>query len=312
MVRYVVGRLLGIVGVLVAVSVITFLMMHAVPGGPFDAAPQQEMPIPEHIRARLLRMYNLDKPIHVQYLSYMEHAVRGDLGVSFHYGEPVTRFLRRSWPTTVQLGLATLIVSLSIGLTVGTLAALRPNSALDRLASLGVVTGLVVPPFVMAVLLILVFSVKLRWLPTGGWGAPRQMILPVFAYASGPAAILARYTRAGLVAALRSDYVRTAHAKGVPRHWVVVRHGLRTALIPLLTVVGPLVAWMITGSFFIETIFRVPGIGSQLTLGIYNRDYPVIMALTLVWASIVALAYLATDLLYVVVDPRVHLAGAAR
>lgn len=312
MLRYVIGRLLGIIGVLLAVSIITFLMMHAVPGGPFDTAQHQEMPVPEHVREALLRKYNLDKPLYRQYLSYMFHALRGDLGISFRYGEPVIQFLRRSWPATIQLGLATLVVSLAVGLTMGTLAALKPNSRIDYLTSVGVVMGIVTPTFVIAALMIVIFAVKLGWLPTGGWGTPKQMIMPVIAYASGPAATIARYTRSGLLEALRADYIRTAHAKGLPPRVVFLRHAFKNALIPLLTITGPLVAWMVTGSFFIETIFRIPGIGSQLTLGIYNRDYPVIMALSLLWSSVIALAYLVTDLLYVRVDPRVRLTGGAR
>jgi ABC-type dipeptide/oligopeptide/nickel transport system permease component len=154
--------------------------------------------------------------------------------------------------------------------------------------------------------------VKLQWLPSGGWGSPKQLIMPVAAYALGPTATIARYTRASMLEALRAGYVRTAQAKGLTSRSVVLRHAFRNALIPILTVVGPLVAWMVTGSFFVESIFRIPGIGNQLTLSIYNRDYPVIMAMSLIWCGIIALSYLATDLLYAAVDPRVRLTGGSR
>lgn len=312
MLRYILSRLIGIAAVLIGVSLITFLFMHAVPGGPFDATQRQEIPVPEHIRAALMAKYNLDKPLYQQYLSYVANTLRGDWGVSFRFGEPVTAFIARSWPVTIQLGLVTLAVALVVGVTMGMLAALWPNSWVDYLTSLAVVTNLVTPTFVVAVLLIVVFSVQLRWLPTGGWGTPQQMIMPVIAYALGPAATIARFTRSSMLEALRADYIRTARAKGLPPRTVLVRHAAKNALIPLLTVVGPLVAWMVTGSFFIETIFRIPGIGNQITLSIYNRDYPVIMALSILWSAVIAFAYLITDLLYVLVDPRVRLTGGSR
>lgn len=312
MLRYILSRLIGIAAVLIGVSLITFLFMHAVPGGPFDATQRQEIPVPEHIRAALMAKYNLDKPLYQQYLSYVANTLRGDWGVSFRFGEPVTAFIARSWPVTIQLGLVTLAVALVVGVTMGMLAALWPNSWVDYLTSLAVVTNLVTPTFVVAVLLIVVFSVQLRWLPTGGWGTPQQMIMPVIAYALGPAATIARFTRSSMLEALRADYIRTARAKGLPPRTVLVRHAAKNALIPLLTVVGPLVAWMVTGSFFVETIFRIPGIGNQITLSIYNRDYPVIMALSILWSAVIAFAYLITDLLYVLVDPRVRLTGGSR
>lgn len=312
MLRYMLGRLVGIIGVLLAVSLITFLFMHAVPGGPFDAAQKQEIPLPEHIRTALMEKYNLDKPLYQQYISYVGHALRGDWGISFRFGEPVTAFIARSWPITIQLGLVTLFLALIVGVTMGTLAALWPNSWVDYLTSIAVVTNIVTPTFVVAVLMIVIFSVQLRWLPTGGWGTPQQMIMPVIAYALGPAATIARFVRSSMLEALRADYIRTARAKGLPPRLVVFRHAARNALLPLLTVIGPLVAWMVTGSFFIETIFRIPGIGNQITLGVYNRDYPVIMALSILWSAVIAFAYLITDLLYVWVDPRVRLTGGGQ
>ena len=309
MVRYVVIRVVGIIGVLIAVSIITFLMMHAVPGGPFDASQNQEVPIPQAVRDRLAHEYHLDQPLYRQYLSYMSDVLRGNFGVSFRFGEPVTQFLARSWPVTIELGSMTFVVALVFGLALGTVSALRPNTWIDYLTSFTVVTFIVMPTFVVAILMMIVFSVELRWLPTGGWGSPKQAIMPVVAYALGPTATIARYTRASLVDTLRAHYVRTAQAKGLHQRTVVLRHAFKNALIPMLTVLGPLVAWMVTGSFFIETIFRIPGIGNELTLSIYNRDYPVIMALSLVWCSVIAVAYLMTDLLYAVVDPRVRLTG---
>lgn len=307
--RYVLARLIGIVGVLIAVSIITFLLMHTVPGGPFDTSQQQEMPLPEYIREALVRKYHLDRPLHQQYLSYMSRTLQGDLGISFRYGEPVTEFLQRAWPRTIILGLITLAVSITIGVSFGIIQALRPNTWVDYVMNVVVVTGIVTPTFVVAVLMIAVFAVNLHWFPTGGWGTPKQLVMPVIAFAMASVAGIAKYTRASMLEAMRAEYIRTARAKGLHARAVVLRHAFKNALIPLLTIAGPTAASMITGSFFIETIFRIPGIGNQLTLGIINRDYPVIMSLTLIWASLIALTYLATDLLYAFVDPRVKLEG---
>ena len=255
--------------------------------------------------------YNLDKPIYVQYLSYMSHLLRGDFGVSFRYGEPVTDFVKRSWPVTMQLGLITAALSIVLGLIMGLLASLKPNTWLDYVTSVAVVTNIVTPTFVVAILMMYLFSIKLAWFPTGGWGTPKQAVMPVIAYMLAPSAAIARYTRSSMLEVLREDYVRTARAKGLQERAVVIRHAFKNALIPILTIMGPMVASMATGSFFIETIFRIPGIGNQLTFSIYNRDYPIIMALTLLWSGLIAITYLLTDLLYAGVDPRVRL-GAAK
>ena len=311
MARYVLIRVVGIIGVLIAVSIITFIMMHLVPGGPFDVSPDLQIPLPEHIRANLMAKYNLDKPIYVQYLSYMSHLLRGDFGESFRYGEPVTNFIKRSWPITMQLGFMTAALAIVVGLLMGILSALKPNTWLDYVTSIAVVTNIVTPTFVVAILMMYLFSVRLAWFPTGGWGTPKQAVMPVIAYMLGPSAAIARFTRSSMLEVLREDYVRTARAKGLQERSVVIRHAFKNALIPILTILGPMVASMATGSFFIETIFRIPGIGNQLTFSIYNRDYPIIMALTLLWSGLIAITYLLTDLLYATVDPRVRL-GASK
>jgi len=309
--RYILIRVVGIIGVLIAVSIITFIMMHLVPGGPFDSSQDLQIPLPEHIRANLMAKYNLDKPLYVQYLSYMSHMLRGDFGESFRYGEPVTNFIKRSWPITMQLGLTTAALAIVVGLLMGILSALKPNTWLDYITSIAVVTNIVTPTFVVAILMMYLFSIKLAWFPTGGWGTPQQAVMPIIAYMLAPSAAIARFTRSSMLEVLREDYVRTARAKGLEERAVVIRHAFKNALIPILTIMGPMVASMATGSFFIETIFRIPGIGNQLTFSIYNRDYPIIMALTLLWSGLIAVTYLLTDLLYASVDPRVRL-GASK
>ena len=309
MARYVLGRVLGIIGVLIAVSIITFGMMHLVPGGPFDTSEKMQRPLPEYIRNALMEKYNLDKPVYVQYLSYMGRVLHGDFGISFKYGDPVTEVIARGWPTTAKLGLIAIVLSVIVGLAMGLLAALKPNSWLDYLTSVTVVTWIVTPTFVIAILMIYLFSIKLHWFPTGGWGTPKQAIMPVFVFMLAPAAALARMTRSSMLEVLRQDYVRTARAKGLTEGMVVLRHALKNAFLPILTVLGPMIATMITGSFFIETIFNIPGIGNQGTLAVYNRDYPMIMAFTLLWTTLIAVSYLVTDLLYAVIDPRIRIGG---
>jgi ABC-type dipeptide/oligopeptide/nickel transport system permease component len=286
-----------------------FLIIHAIPGGPFDgsASGKLELPIPEHIREKLNAKYGLDQPLVVQYLRYMAGILRGDFGISFRTGEPVTAFIARTWPVTLTLGAIALLFGVPIGIGMGLLAALRPNSWLDYLTSSVVVLTFVTPTFVIAILLIILFSVRLRWLPTGGWGTPQQLILPVFVYTIGIIGGLARFTRAGMVEVLRADYIRTARAKGLAPRTVVLRHAFRNASLSLVTMLGPIAVNMLVGSFFIEAIFRIPGIGAQMTQATYNRDYPVIMALALLWTFLLALAYLVSDLVYSMVDPRIRL-----
>ena len=311
MARYVLGRFAGIIGVLFIVSIMIFLMIHSIPGGPFDAMPttSEFREIPEHIREKLMAKYGLDKPLYVQYFRYMWAALRGDFGISFRYGEPVTDFISRSWPATAQLGLSAMAIGIPIGIGLGILAALRPNTWLDYLTNVVVITTFVTPVFVIAIMSIIIFAVMLRWLPSGGWGEPKQWILPTFVYAVGQIGGMARFTRASMVDAMQAEYVRTARAKGLRERAVVMRHAFRSASLPLVTLLGPMIVNLLLGSFFIEAIFRIPGIGGQITLALYNRDYPVIMALILLWTFAIAIAYLVTDLLYGVVDPRIRVGG---
>ena len=311
MTRYVLGRFVGIIGVLFIVSIMIFLMIHSIPGGPFDAMPttSEFREIPEHIREKLMAKYGLDKPLYVQYFRYMWAALRGDFGISFRYGEPVTDFISRSWPATAQLGLSAMAIGIPIGIGLGILAALRPNTWLDYATNVVVITTFVTPVFVIAIMSIIIFAVILKWLPSGGWGEPNQWILPTFVYALGQIGGMARFTRASMVDAMQAEFVRTARAKGLRERAVVMRHAFRSASLPLITLLGPMVVNLLLGSFFIEAIFRIPGIGGQITLALYNRDYPVIMALILLWTFAIAIAYLVTDLLYGVVDPRIRVGG---
>jgi ABC-type dipeptide/oligopeptide/nickel transport system permease component len=243
----------------------------------------------------------------------MGAALRLDFGIPYQSpGETVAQLIGRTWPVTAHLGVMTIALAFVVGLPLGIIAAVRQNSWVDYLATVFSLFGFITPHFVIAIGFILLFTNVLGWLPTGGWDEPRQWIMPTLAYAAGPSAIIARFTRSSVVEVIGSDYVRTARAKGLSGRMVLLKHVLKNALIPMLTIAGPLAADLITGSFFVETIFRVPGLGKYFTTSIFARDYPMIMACTLLWATVIAVAFLITDTLYSVVDPRIKLGEEAR
>ncbi len=307
MLRYLIGRLLGLLLVFLMVSVVAFLLMHAIPGGPFD---EFQMPLPPAAKANILAKYGLDKPLHEQYFRYMGAALRGDFGYSFQSpDETVAELIGRTWPVSIALGGITVIFGLGTGCFLGMLAALRPNSPLDYGVTLLATLGMTVPNFVIAIWLILIFVVQLRLLPIGGWSSDwRTWVMPVIALGLTPMGIAARYTRASLIEVLSADYIRTARAKGLGESMVVYRHAIKNALIPIITVLGPRIPDLITGTIFVETMFRIPGLGKFFVTSVTQRDYPMIMAVMLLVAVVWGFVYLLTDLLYTVIDPRIRLA----
>lgn len=306
MVAYLLQRLTGLAVVFFLVSIVAFLLMHSIPGGPFDEA---QMPLPPAAKANIMRKYGLDQPLHVQYLNYMGNALRGDFGISFSSpSETVIELIGRTWPVSIALGGSTVLIALGGGIVLGILAAIRQNTWLDYIVTFTATLRLTVPNFVVALWMILVFAVQLKWLPIGGWGDDwRQLIMPMVALGLGPMGIAARYTRASLADVFTSDYIRTARAKGLGEYAVVMRHAIKNALIPIITVLGPMVPNLITGTIFVETMFRVPGLGKFFVTSVTDRDYPMIMAVMLLVAGLWGLVYLLTDLLYTVIDPRVKL-----
>lgn len=303
--RYILVRLGGLAGVLLIVSLVAFTLMHLIPGGPYD---EEKMPLSAEAKANILRSYGLDKPLWQQYLLYVGNALRFDFGYSYQSpGETVTQLIARVWTVSLQLGALTLAVAIPLGLALGILAASHRNSWLDNAVTLLATAGIVLPTFVIGILLILLFSNTLHWLPTGGWEGPETWIMPVIAYALGPAGIIARYTRTCVIEGIDADFVRTARAKGLRDGAIMWRHVLRNAAIPILTIAGPLVPDLLTGSIFIETIFRIPGLGSYFVNSIFQRDYPMIMTLALLAAFVVSVSYLLTDLVYLAIDPRIRL-----
>jgi len=315
MTRYILGRLLSLGFVLIVVSMITFALMHAVPGGPFD---EERQPLPPAAKANIMRKYGLDKPVWQQYVSYMSHALRFDFGIPYQQPTSTVReLIAKTWKVSAQLGLLTILFAFGLGIPIGVYAAYNQNSWMDSSVTFVAMLGITVPNFVVALWLILIFAVRLKWLPMGGWSDAENVvipglfskdwILPVFAYAVGPLSVVARYTRASVVEVIRSDYVRTARAKGLGARAVLWRHVLRNALIPMVTVLGIEIPNLLTGSIFIESMFRIPGLGKYFVTSTFNRDYPMIMALSLLIAALWGLTYLLTDLLYTRIDPRIRL-----
>jgi len=309
MLRYILLRIAGLFGVLLIVSALTFGLMHTVPGGPFDArALEKQQMVPENIKRQLNEKYGLDQPIWKQYVLFVRNAVLLDFGYSMAYpSRTVVGIFKEQWSYSLQLGLLTFIFSVIVGVGLGILSAIKPNSIFDYFGTGVSIFCLVIPSFVFAILLQVIFSVWLGWLPTGGWRTPWHWIMPVLANSLAPILVLQRYTRASMTDAMKANYVRTARAKGLSKTRIMFVHVFKNALTPLLTVGGPLAAGLIVGSFFVESIFRIPGIGFYFVSAIGSRDYPMIMATTLVWTLIISLAYLITDLLYALADPRVTL-----
>jgi oligopeptide transport system permease protein len=288
---------------LFVVAFITFALMHMVPGGPWDRQKELDPQVIENLNAK----YGLDKPFFVQFGTYIWNALHGDLGVSYQYQDrSVTNILMQGFPITATLGITAFALAILIGLPLGMIAALKQNSIVDYISVAFATIFASIPNFVLGIFLVVIFSVQLHWLPTGGWGSIKQIILPAFALAALPSAYIARISRASVLDVVRQDYIRTARAKGLAEHVVLARHVLRNALIPVVTVAGPELAGLITGSFIIESLFSIPGIGRLFVQGVYQRDYGLIMGTVLFYAFAVALVNLAVDILYGAIDPRIR------
>lgn len=305
MLKYTVRRVLLIIPTLFFVLLITFILAHAAPGGPWDAKTENKRQL-EHIVQLNNQKYGLDKPLHEQFVIYLWNAVRGDFGVSFAFRDrPVIEIIGRGFPVSAQLGIQAMLLAIAISIPLGVISALKQNTAVDYGSLFFATVGVSIPSFVLAVFAIYVFAVQFHLLPVTGWGRIENMILPTALLGVGGAAFLTRLTRASMLEVIRQDYVRTARAKGLREQVVIVRHVLKNALIPVATVLGPATAGIITGSFFIEQIFNVPGIGRYFVTSINARDYSMILGIYLLYAFIVTIANLVVDLTYGVLDPRI-------
>ena len=303
MLQYTIRRLLLLIPTMFFVALITFSLAHAAPGSPFDR--NDSRPLPQEAIDRLNRLYGINKPIQEQFILFLGNAVRLDFGSSLVQNRSVNEIIGRQFPVTAQLGIQALLLALAISLPLGVVSAIKQNSPVDYLSLFFATVGYTIPSFVIGIFLIFIFGVTLKWLPIIGWGDVRNMILPTVVLALGPAAFITRLTRASMLEAIRQDYVRTARSKGLREQVVIVSHVMKNAMIPIATVIGPATAGLITGSFIVETLFSVPGIGRQTILSIQQRDYPVIMATALLYAFTIAMANLTVDLVYGMLDPRI-------
>lgn len=336
MTRYIIRRILQFIPVLFTVALFTFVLMRAIPGGPFDFAGDKSLP--PQVVANIEAKYHLDWPLWKQFLSYLigddllgeegisRGVIRGDLGPSLRYrSQTVTDIIRTTMPVSFQLGIMALLLALSIGVPAGIIAALNQNTWLDYSSTFVAVIFLSVPNLVLAPLLIWIFALKLGWFPVATWGAKppfllglfpqpadldvdffKHAILPVFALGTASSATIARLTRASLLQVVREDYIRTARAKGLREQAVIVIHALKNSLIPVVTVLGPLFAILVTGTFVVEQIFGINGMGKHFVQSVGNRDYQIITGVTLVYAVILIIANLLVDISYAWLDPRIR------
>jgi oligopeptide transport system permease protein len=303
--RYLLLRIAGAIPTLLIIVVIAFALLHAAPGGPFDGEKQI---LPE-IRASMEAAYHLDESLPRQFLRYLQQLARGDLGPSFQYIDTsVNELIAQGLPIDLTIGGLALLLALLLGLPLGALGALKRGTFWDRGASGLALLGISVPVYVIAPILILVFAVTLRWLPAGDWGegAPRNLVLPVIALSAPYTAYIARLFRSSLGEVLDAPYIRTAWAKGMPWHTVLLRHALRPALLPIVSYLGPTAVGVITGSIVIETTFGLPGIGRFFVDGAFNRDYTLVMGVTLLYGVMIVAANLLADICYALMDPRVR------
>ena len=302
--RFVIGRLLQAIPVILAVITVTFFLMRVAPGGPFDG---EKAVIPE-VKAALEAQYRLDRPLLWQYLAYLRDLASGDFGPSFKYpGRSVNELIGAGLPVTAELGVYALLLATLIGALAGVIAALKPNTAQDYLPMGLAMIGICVPSLLLGPLLVLVFGIQLEWLPVSGWGdIPGDKILPSITLGAAYAAYIARLARAGMLEVLSQDYIRTARAKGLPEWQVVVKHGLRGGLLPVLAFLGPAFAGLLAGSFVVETVFQIPGLGRFYVQAAFNRDYTMILGTSVFLSVLIVLFNLLSDLLAAALNPRLR------
>ena len=307
MLGYVFYRLVWLIPTLLAMALVTFLVMHATPGSPLDPVAEGANPLPPEAQKNLAEAYGLDKPLWQQFGIFLGKAVTGDFGVSFVYKtRTVAEIIKETFPISLFLGAMALALAVAGGITLGVLAAIYQNRSWDYICVSMATLGVSVPNFVLAVFLIVLFSFVIPLFPTGGWDSPSQWVLPTVALAAAPLGIIARFTRSSMLDVIRSEYVKTARAKGLSEGPIVVKHVLKNALIPVVTLLGPMFAAVGTGSFFVESIFRVPGMGRFFVQSMTGRDYPMIMAIVLIYGAFLALMNLVVDILYGGLDPRIR------
>ena len=302
MTRYVFRRLGGAIIILWVIITVTFALMHAIPGGPFTT----EKKLPPHVKASIEAKYHLDDPVWKQYGDYLGGVITGDLGPSYKYeGRSVNDIISDAFPISAQLGLLSLMVAVVGGIAAGAISAMRPNGIVDYAVTVLSTIGISVPTFIIGAVLVYVVGFELGWFPVALWRGPSYMVLPVLTLAAQPMAFIARLTRSGLLDVYQQEYIRTARAKGLSSWTILTRHALGNAILPVITYLGPLAASLLTGSFIVETIFAIPGLGQYFVTSIYNRDYTVILGITIFYSALVVFLNILVDMIYPLIDPRV-------
>ncbi len=304
MLKYIIKRIILMIPVIIIMTLIVFSIFYFAPGDPVSriAGPN----VTPEVYESIMKKYGLDQPFVVQYFRYIKSVVEGDLGVSILQDRPVIEMIRERLPVTLQIGLLGFIITFIIAIPAGVIAAVKKNTIVDYLCMSGSLLGIAIPTFWLGMLLLYVFAYKLRWFPISGYGTIKHLILPSFAIGLTNAAITARMVRSSMLEVLKQDYVRTARSKGLSEKTVVYRHALKNALIPIITLMGLRLGWIIGGSVALEIIFSIPGIGRLMVDAILARDYPVVQGAMIVLTSSIILANILADILYTVVDPRIR------
>ena len=288
---------------------LTFFLMHMIPGDPFTS----EKRVPEQIRQNMLAKYHLDKPLIVQYGYYLRNLLHGDLGISLKYlNRTVNEIIANGFPASFQIGMQSVIIGVFLGLILGIVAALNRNGFWDYVSMILAIIGRSVPNFIIATLLQYWIASKLRWLPVSGWGTFAHTILPSIALSFASLSIISRLMRASMLDVIGQDYIKTAKSKGLSSFEIVWKHMIRNAILPIITVLGPLIAGIVTGTFVIERIFGIPGLGKYFVQSIYNNDYTMILGTTIFYSAILVFMMFLVDITYGFVDPRIRLSGGGK
>lgn len=301
---YLLRKFLYIVIVIFTVATLTFLMAHAIPGGPFT----REKPLPPAVKKNIEARYKLDKPIWNQYFDYIKNLIKLDLGPSFRYEAlTVNDIIRQKFPISAVLGFVAIVIALFFGLSAGTISALYQHKWQDSLFMFLALLGVSIPSFILATFLMYLVGFKFGWFPVAGWGTPAHIVLPAITLAAYPMAFIAKTIRTNMLEVLNQDYIKVARAKGLPERVVLTRHALKNAILPVVTYLGPLIASIFTGSFLVESIFAIPGLGKYFVSSIYDRDYTVIMGVTLFYCVLLVWLNFIVDISYSFIDPRIRI-----
>jgi len=300
--KYILNRLISMIIVLFIVATLTFFLAKAIPGGPFT----KEKKVPDAVLKNLEKKYNLDAPLWKQYTDYMLDLLKGDLGPSFRYDAlTVNDIIKKGFPVSALLGFISILLAILIGIPAGIFSSLKQNSWRDNIVMFFSILGISIPNFILATLLMYIFGLKLGILPIAGWGNFSNLILPSITLAAYPTAFIARMTRSSMLEVLSQDYIKTARSKGLSEYVVIFKHGLKNAILPVVTYLGPLIAAVFTGSFVVERLFFIPGLGRYYVTSIYDRDYTVILGTTIFYAAFLVFANFLVDIVYAFLDPRI-------